>query len=142
MAITYTAPVTPSNGSNSNVEVLAERIANLSRRVDEQVVISKTSVDAALTAISVAKLDQERTVSVAFSAAEKANAKTEESQKESNRAIGVLQNDVVSLKESRSQNVGDRTAKTEDKQQFNLNTGLLVTIALALIAMAFKLFVH
>src|ERR1017187_1651683 len=142
MAITTAAPSTPSNGNNNNVEVLAERIANLSRRVDEQVVISKTSVDAALTAISVAKLDQERTVSVAFSAAEKANAKTEESQKESNRAIGVLQNDVVSLKESRSQNVGDRTAKTEDKQQFNLNTGLLVTIALALIAMAFKLFVH
>jgi hypothetical protein len=141
MAITIAAPSTPSNGNN-NVEVLAERIANLSRRVDEQVVISKTSVDAALTAISVAKLDQERTVSVAFSAAEKANAKTEESQKESNRAIGVLQNDVVSLKESRSQNVGDRTAKTEDKQQFNLNTGLLVTIALALIAMTFKLFVH
>ena len=70
-----------SNGNSSLVEVLAERIANLSRRVDEQVVISKTSVDAALTAISVAKLDQERTVSVAFSAAEKANAKTEESQK-------------------------------------------------------------
>jgi hypothetical protein len=140
MAITTTAPSTPSNGNSNNVEVLAERIANLSRRVDEQVVISKTSVDAALTAISVAKLDQERTVSVAFSAAEKANAKTEESQKESNRAIGVLQNDVVSLKESRSQNVGDRTAKTEDKQQFNLNTGLLVTIGLALIALVFKMF--
>lgn len=140
MAITNIAPVTPSNGSSGNVEVLAERIANLSRRVDEQVVISKTSVDAALTAISVAKLDQERTVSVAFSAAEKANAKTEESQKESNRAIGVLQNDVVSLKESRSQNVGDRTAKTEDKQQFNINTGLLVTIGLAVIAMVFKMF--
>ena len=129
-----------SNGNSSLVEVLAERIANLSRRVDEQVVISKTSVDAALTAISVAKLDQERTVSVAFSAAEKANAKTEESQKESNRAIGVLQNDVVSLKESRSQNVGDRSAKTEDKQQFNLNTGLLVTIGLAVLALVFKMF--
>jgi hypothetical protein len=140
MAITTAAPATSPNGSSNNVEVLAERISNLSRRVDEQVVISKTSVDAALTAISVAKLDQERTVSVAFSAAEKANAKTEESQKESNRAIGVLQNDVVSLKESRSQNVGDRTAKTEDKQQFNLNTGLLVTIGLALIALVFKMF--
>jgi hypothetical protein len=141
MAITTAAPSTSPNGSSNNVEVLAERISNLSRRVDEQVVISKTSVDAALTAISVAKLDQERTVSVAFSAAEKANAKTEESQKESNRAIGVLQNDVVSLKESRSQNVGDRTAKTEDKQQFNFNTGLLVTIGLAVLALVFKMFI-
>src|ERR1017187_2758884 len=128
--------------SKLQVAVLAERVANVAKRLDEQIALSKTGVDTALTAINVAKLDQERTVSVAFSAAEKANAKTEESQKESNRAIGVLQNDVVSLKESRSQNVGDRTAKTEDKQQFNLNTGLLVTIALALIAMAFKLFVH
>lgn len=129
------------NGNSTLVEVLAERIANLSRRVDEQVVISKTSVDAALTAISVAKLDQERTVSVAFSAAEKANAKTEESQKESNRAIGVLQNDVVSLKESRSQGVGDKSAKIEVKEQFNINTGILVTIALAVISMMFKLFI-
>ena len=114
--------------ADASVEVLAERITNLSNRVNEQVVISKNAVDAALTAISVAKLDQERTVSVAFSAAEKANAKTEESQKESNRAIGVLQNDVVSLKESRSQNVGDKSAKTDDKQQSNFNVSLALSV--------------
>lgn len=114
--------------ADASVEVLAERITNLSNRVNEQVVISKNAVDAALTAISVAKLDQERTVSVAFSAAEKANAKTEESQKESNRAIGVLQNDVVSLKESRSQNVGDKSAKTDDKQQANFNVSLALSV--------------
>ena len=129
-----------ANGNSASVEVLAERIANLSKRVDEQVVISKTSVDAALTAISVAKLDQERTVSVAFAASQSANTKTEESQKESNRAIGVLQNDVVSLKESRSQIVGNVAAKTDDKQQSNLDRGLLATIGLAVLAMLFKLF--
>jgi hypothetical protein len=115
-------------------EVLQERISNVAKRLDEQIVLSKTSVEAALVAINVAKSDQERTVTVAFAAAEKANAKTEESQKESNRAISVLQNDVVSLKESRSQNVGDKTAKTEVTQQFNVNTALLVTIALAILA--------
>jgi hypothetical protein len=95
------------NGNSNNVEVLAERIANLSKKVDEQVAISKTSVDAALTAISVAKLDQERTVSVAFSASQSAINKTEESQKESNRAISTLQNDVVRLKESQAQSSGN-----------------------------------
>ena len=87
-----------ANDKVNNVEVLAERIANISKRLDDQVALSKTAVDAALTAIQVAKLDQERTVTVAFAASERANTKTEESQKESNRAIGVLQNDVVSLK--------------------------------------------
>ena len=115
------------NGSAS-AEVLAERVTNLSKRVDEQVVISKNAVDAALTAISVAKLDQERTVSVAFAASQSANTKTEESQKESNRAIGILQNDVVSLKESRSQNMGDKSAKTTDKAQSNFNVSLAISI--------------
>ena len=115
------------NGSAS-AEVLAERVTNLSKRVDEQVVISKNAVDAALTAISVAKLDQERTVSVAFAASQSANTKTEESQKESNRAIGILQNDVVSLKESRSQNMGDKSAKTTDKAQSNFNVSLAISV--------------
>ena len=50
---------------------------------------------------------QERTVGAAFAASEKAIAKAEEAQKEYNRAIGTLQNDVVSLKESRSQSTGN-----------------------------------
>jgi hypothetical protein len=95
------------NGNTISVEVLAERIANVSKKLDEQVAISKTSVDAALTAISVAKLDQERTVSVAFAASQSAINKTEESQKESNRAISILQNDVVRLKESQAQSSGN-----------------------------------
>src|ERR1017187_8822185 len=109
-------------------EVLQERISNVAKRLDEQIVLSKTSVEAALVAINVAKSDQERTVTVAFAAAEKANAKTEESQKESNRAISILQNDVVSLKESRSQNVGDKSAKTDDRTQSNFNVSLAISI--------------
>jgi hypothetical protein len=96
-----------ANGDETRVEVLAERITNLSKRVDEQVVISKTSVDAALTAISVAKVDQERTVSVAFNASQLAISKTEEAQKESNRLISALTNDVTRLKESQAQGSGN-----------------------------------
>ena len=114
--------------SKLQVAVLAERVANVAKRLDEQIALSKTGVDTALTAINVAKSDQERTVTVAFSAAEKANAKTEESQKESNRAISILQNDVVSLKESRSQNVGDKSAKTDDRAQSNFNVSLAISI--------------
>jgi hypothetical protein len=114
--------------SKLQVAVLAERVANVVKRLDEQIALSKTGVDTALTAINVAKSDQERTVTVAFSAAEKANAKTEESQKESNRAISILQNDVVSLKESRSQNVGDKSAKTDDRAQSNFNVSLAISI--------------
>jgi uncharacterized protein (DUF39 family) len=98
---------TNGNGCNASLEVLAERIANVSKKLDEQIALSKTSVDAALTAINVAKSDQERTVTVAFAANEKATTKIEESLKESNRAISILQNDVVSLKESRSQSTGN-----------------------------------
>jgi Flp pilus assembly protein TadB len=101
------------NNSNGNgvivgIEVLAERIANLSKKLDEQIALSKTAVDAALTAIQVAKSDQERTVTVAFAASQSAITKTEQSQKESNQNIGVLQNDVVRLKESQAQSSGTR----------------------------------
>lgn len=99
-----------ANGSSASVEVLAERIANLSKKVDEQAASQKAAVDAALitsqTAITVALATQEKTVGAAFAASEKAITKAEESQKEYNRTIGVLQNDVVSLKESRSQSSG------------------------------------
>jgi hypothetical protein len=95
------------NGNgNVSAEVLAERIANVSKKLDEQVAISKTSVDAALTAISVAKLDQERTVSVAFAASQSAINKTEDSQKESRRDIGIMQNDITRLKEVQAQSSG------------------------------------
>jgi hypothetical protein len=117
-----------TENGNSKIDVLAERIANVSKKLDEQVAISKTSVDAALTAISVAKLDQERTVSVAFAASQSAINKTEESQKESNRAISVLQNDVVRLKEMQAQGVGNVAAKIEVKEQSNYNVGLMVSI--------------
>ncbi len=124
------------NGKDS-VEVLAERIANLSKKVEEQAASQKAAVDAALTAIQVAKLDQERTVTVAFAASEKANTKTEEAQKESNRTINILQNDVVSLKESRSQGVGDKSAKTVDRTQFNWSVGLYVPTVLGLLAILY-----
>ena len=99
-----------ANGDSNIVEVLAERIANLSKKVDEQAMTQKAAVDAALitsqTAITVALATQEKTVSAAFAASEKAITKAEESQKEYNKTIGILQNDVVSLKESRSQSSG------------------------------------
>ena len=83
----------------------------LRKKLDEQSAAQKAAVDAALiasqTAISVALATQERTVGAAFAASEKAIAKAEEAQKEYNRAIGTLQNDVVSLKESRSQSTGN-----------------------------------
>jgi hypothetical protein len=100
-----------TNGTDISVEVLAERIGNVSKRLDEQVTTQKAAVDAALvasqTAISVALATQEKTVNAAFAASEKAITKAEEAQKEYNKAIGTLQNDVVSLKESRSQNRGN-----------------------------------
>lgn len=111
-----------------HVEVLEERITNVSKKLDDQVALSKTSVEAALTAINVAKSDQERTVTVAFAASEKAITKTEESQKESNRAISILQNDVVSLKESRSQGSGKDDAKNTGRAQSNFNVSLAISI--------------
>jgi hypothetical protein len=92
--------------STISLEVLAERIANVAQGLRDQVAISKTSVDAALTAIGVAKLDQERTVSVAFSASQAAILKTEAAQKESNLAIAALTNDVTRLKENQALSSG------------------------------------
>jgi two-component sensor histidine kinase len=129
--------MTPTNGT-SNVEVLAERIANLSKKVDEQAASQKAAVDAALLtsdrAITVALATQEKTVNAAFAASEKAITKAEESQKEYNKTIGILQNDVVGLKESRSQNVGDKSAKTDDKAQSNFNMNLALAIGVNVIA--------
>ena len=134
--------MTPTNGNEIKVEVLAERIANLSKKVDEQVAINKTAVEAALTAISVAKVDQERTVSVAFAASQSAINKTEESQKESNRSIGLLQNDVVRLKEVAAQGSGNAAAQSKDKEQSNFNLSLMLSVgfnALMFLAMVWKM---
>jgi wobble nucleotide-excising tRNase len=94
------------NGNGISVDVLAERIANISTKLNEQIALSKTAVDAALTAIQVAKSDQERTVTVAFAASQSAINKTEQSQKESNQNIGVLQNDVTRIKEALAHSSG------------------------------------
>jgi hypothetical protein len=87
-------------------DVLAERIANLSKKVDEQAASQKAAVDAALltsqTAITVALATQEKTVNAAFAASEKAITKAEEAQKEYNKTIGTVANDVVRLKESQA----------------------------------------
>src|ERR1035437_189689 len=100
------------NGIVIGVEVLSERIANIAKRLDEQIALSKTSVDAALTAIQVAKLDQERTVTVAFAASEKAITKTEASQKESNQKIGALEVEVVRLAVTQAQSSGKSDGKS------------------------------
>jgi uncharacterized small protein (DUF1192 family) len=100
------------NGIVIGVEGLSERIANIAKRLDEQIALSKTSVDAALTAIQVAKLDQERTVTVAFAASEKAITKTEASQKESNQKIGALEVEVVRLAVTQAQSSGKSDGKS------------------------------
>ena len=123
-----------ANGNSNSVEVLAERIANLSKKLDEQIALSKSSVDAALTAINVAKTDQERTVTVAFAANQAANTKTEQSQKESNQNIGILQNDVVRLKEMVAQISGKEAAKSTDKQQSNFDKNLAISIGFNVLA--------
>jgi preprotein translocase subunit SecF len=87
------------NGDSTNVDVLAERIANLSARVAEQAVTQQTAISAALAS-------NEKAVNAAFAASEKAISKTEQSQKESNQTISLLQNDVVRLKESQAGSSG------------------------------------
>lgn len=98
------------NGNGISVEVLAERIGNISKKLDEQAVTQKAAIDAALiasqTAISVAAALQEKTVNAAFAASEKAINKAEETQKEYNKTIGALQTDVVRLKEVIAQRSG------------------------------------
>jgi len=99
------------NGSEISTEVLAERIFNVSKKLDEQAASQKAAVDAALiasqTAITVALANQEKTVNAAFAASEKAINKAEENQKGYNQIIGSLQNDVVRLKESQAQSSGN-----------------------------------
>ena len=125
------------NGVVVGIEVLAERIANLEKKLNEQIALSKTSVDAALTAIQVAKLDQERTVTVAFAASEKAIAKTEQSQKESNQAVSILQNEVVRLTSSQAQASG-RTGGITDMWGYIFGAIMAVAAIASVLFMAHK----
>jgi Fe-S cluster assembly scaffold protein SufB len=99
------------NGKTASVEVLAERITNLSKKLDEQGVTQKEAVAAALltsqTAISVALATQEKAVNAAFASTEKAINKAEETQKEYNKTIVNTASDVVRLKESQAQSSGN-----------------------------------
>ena len=141
-----TNPSTPSNGTPGvivGVEVLSERIANVSKRLDEQIMGQKQAVDAAMTAsqtaISAALATQEKAVNAAFlasekaltaalSASEKAISKSEAAQSEVNKIIAGLQSDVISLRESRSQGSGKDAAKTGDQNQSNFNIALTLSV--------------
>jgi hypothetical protein len=136
------------SGNGLSVDVLAERIANLSKKVDEQAVFAQT-------AITVALANQEKTTQVAFAASEKANSKSENNQSEINKVMSgdieqvalnmsELTKDVISLRESRSQGVGDKSAKTSDKEQSNFNMNLAISVGfnvLMFLAMVWKMMV-
>jgi hypothetical protein len=133
-----------TNGTISTREFLDEQIKALKELSDVRFKASETAVNTALAtqekAVGAAFLASEKALTAALAASEKAISKAENSQSEINKTISELTKDVISLRESRSQGVGDKSAKTEDKQQFNFNTGLLVTIVLAVLALVFKMF--
>lgn len=134
---------TSNGGVHVSVEVLAERISNVSKKLDEQASQQKSAVDAAMTAsnmaISAALATQEKAVNAAFlasekaltaalSASEKAISKAEAAQSEVNKVIAELQKDVISLRESRSQGAGKDTAKSGDQKQAQFNISLVISI--------------
>jgi predicted nucleic acid-binding protein len=143
-----------TNGNNNiviGVEVLAERINNVSKKLDEQAATQKQAVDAAMTAsqtaISAALATQEKAVNAAFlasekaltaalSASEKAISKSEAAQSEVNKIIAELQKDVISLRESRSQGSGKDIAKSGDQKQSNFNLNLAIIIAFNIATLA------
>ena len=135
-----------TSGTISTREFLDEQIKALKELSDVRFKASETAVNTALAtqekAVGAAFLASEKALTAALAASEKAISKAENSQAEINRTIGDLTKDVISLRESRSQGSGKDAAKTGDKQQYNLDRGLLITIVLALAAMAFKLFVR
>jgi hypothetical protein len=131
------------NGVIVGVEVLAERINNVSKKLDEQAAQQKAAVDAAMTAsqtaISAALATQEKAVNAAFlasekaltaalSASEKAISKSEAAQSEVNKIIAGLQADVISLRESRSQNYGKDATKSGNQNQDNFNVSLAISV--------------
>jgi Flp pilus assembly protein TadB len=125
------------NGINIGLEVLAERIANLSKKLDEQLVVLKVANDAALTAISVAKTDQERTVTVAFASSQLAISKTEQSQKESNQKIGALENEVVRLAVTQAQTSG-KSRGVQDMYGYIFGFVVAITAIASVVFMAHK----
>ena len=143
------AHINGTNGANgttissASVEVLTERITNVSKRLDEQVIASQTAITVALAtqekAVNAAFLASEKALQSALSASEKAIGKSEASQSEVNKVIAELQKDVISLRESRSLGSGKDSAKTGGQQQSNFLVGLVVStmINLALLAHMF-----
>jgi hypothetical protein len=131
---------------NASVDVLTERITNVSKRLDEQVIASQTAITVALAtqekAVNAAFLASEKALQSALSASEKAIGKSEASQNEVNKVIAELQKDVISLRESRSLGSGKDSAKSTDKEQSNWVIGLLISNALAIIMVVYKVFVR
>jgi hypothetical protein len=131
------------NGTISTREFLDEQIKALKELSDVRFKASETAVNTALAtqekAVGAAFLASEKALTAALAASEKAISKAENSQAEINRTIGDLTKDVISLRESRSQGSGKDSAKSTDKQQHNWLVSVLVPIALALLAIAFKL---
>src|ERR1035437_3087083 len=123
---------------DSVLELTDQKIGALKELSDVRFKASETAVNTALAtqekAVNAAFLASEKALTAALSASEKAISKAEASQAEVNKVIAELQKDVISLRESRSQGVGDKTAKTGGLQQSNWLIGLAVTIFLSLVA--------
>jgi anti-sigma-K factor RskA len=124
--------------------IMDSQLAALKELTDTRFKASETAVNTALAtqekAVNAARETDQKALAAALQASEKAIAKAEAAQAEVNKVIAELQKDVISLRESRSQGTGNDAAKKGDKQQSNWTVSLLVTIALALIAVALKMF--
>jgi hypothetical protein len=130
--------------TKANRELTDQQIAALKELSDVRFKASEVAVNTALAtqekAVNAAFLASEKALTAALSASEKAISKAEAIQSEVNKVIAELQKDVISLRESRSQGTGNDAAKRGDKQQSNWMVTLVVTIGLAVLAMAYKLF--
>jgi hypothetical protein len=126
------------NGHVTTREFLDEQIKSLKELSDVRFKASETAVNTALAtqekAVGAAFLASEKALTAALAASEKAISKAENSQGEINKTISELTKDVISLRESRSQGVGDKSAKTGDRLQFNWAIGLYVPTMIALMA--------
>lgn len=132
------------NGVVSTREFLDEQIKALKELSDVRFKASETAVNTALAtqekAVNAAFLASEKALTAALSASEKAISKAENSQGEINKTISELTKDVISLRESRSQGVGDKSAKTGGQQQSNWMIGLVVSILFNVLSMAFVVY--
>jgi hypothetical protein len=141
------ADISNGNGNgNTPVDVLTERITNVSKRLDEQVIASQTAITVALAtqekAVSAAFLASEKALTAALSASEKAIQKSEAAQSEVNKVIAELTRDVISLRESRSQGSGVDSAKTTGNKQTNWMVGLAISTLFSLLTLASVVFYH